>query len=250
MSAAGAPVPLLDVEVTPLTREQLLRRIDTAIVHGEALTIAGHNLHSVYLVHTDPQMARFYEQADLRLVDGMPVLAAHALGALRRRRLPRGPRHRLGSLDWVPQALDLPAVQRVLLIGGTSTSNAAAVRRLADHGGPQVLGIPGDPWHPEALEDVLESLRTHAPHLILIGMGMPLQEQVAEELRRAGAPGIIATVGGAVDQLSGAQTAAPRWIGRLGAEWLWRLAADPRRLSRRYLLEPVQLLRLLTRRAA
>jgi N-acetylglucosaminyldiphosphoundecaprenol N-acetyl-beta-D-mannosaminyltransferase len=49
---------------------------------------------------------------------------------------------------------------------------------------------------------------------------------------------VIFSVGAAFDYEAGAQKAAPRWMGRLGLEWLYRLIADPRRLFRRYLIEP------------
>ncbi|WP_219813756.1 MULTISPECIES: WecB/TagA/CpsF family glycosyltransferase [unclassified Rathayibacter] len=52
------------------------------------------------------------------------------------------------------------------------------------------------------------------------------------------------TWGGCLDYIAGTQALAPRWMGALGVEWLFRLARDPRRLAARYLLEPLQLLRI------
>ena len=95
------------------------------------------------------------------------------------------------------------------------------------------------------------AIREFDPQLLLVGMGMPLQERLASELRGSTRVPVIAAVGGAVDQISGAQSLAPRWVGRMGFEWLWRLASDPRRLTGRYVVEPVRLAGLLlTRRTA
>ena len=49
---------------------------------------------------------------------------------------------------------------------------------------------------------------------------------------------VTCTVGGCLDYIGGAQELAPRWLGKYGLEWAYRLARSPRRLSRRYLLEP------------
>ena len=49
---------------------------------------------------------------------------------------------------------------------------------------------------------------------------------------------VILNVGAAFDYEAGVQRAAPRWMGRVGLEWLYRLAHDPRRLFRRYCVEP------------
>lgn len=48
----------------------------------------------------------------------------------------------------------------------------------------------------------------------------------------------IFSVGAAFDYEAGEQEAAPRWMGRMGIEWLFRLVHDPKRLARRYLIEP------------
>lgn len=253
-AAAGAPtahVPVLDVSVTPLSRDQLLDQIAQAITGGRRLTIAGHNLHSVFLTRTDPQFRRFYEDAELRLLDGMPLLSALDLAALCGGRPRWGSRHRLGSTDWIPQVVHLPGVRRIVLLGASAGSNARAARRLGDAAvGTELLGLPADPWDPDALDEVAARIEEFRPQLLLVGMGMPLQERVATALRARTAVPVIATVGGAIDQLSGAQSLAPRWVGRTGLEWAWRLASDPRRFAGRYLVEPFQLARLILRGAA
>ena len=55
---------------------------------------------------------------------------------------------------------------------------------------------------------------------------------------------VMAGVGAAVDFLSGQKPRAPRWMQRAGLEWLFRLATEPRRLWRRYLIGNVLFLRL------
>ncbi|WP_179541746.1 WecB/TagA/CpsF family glycosyltransferase [Nesterenkonia xinjiangensis] len=239
------------MNVTPLTRDQLLSSVATAIGGGRRLTIAGHNLHSVYLTRTDAQFRRFYEDAELRLIDGMPLLSALDLTALCGGRPRWGSRHRLGSTDWIPQVMHLPSVRRIVLFGASEASNRQAVQTLGERAEQtELLGIPADPWNPEDLDAVAAQIRAFGPQLLLIGMGMPLQERLAAALRACTSVAVIATVGGAIDQLSGTQSLAPRWIGRTGLEWAWRLASDPRRFAGRYLVEPFQLARLILRGAA
>lgn len=246
----------MDVTVTPMDRDALLLRLAQEIASGGRVTVAGHNLHSAYLMRTEEPFRRFYEQAEVRLIDGMPLLVLLGLRAARDGRSRLGPRHRLGSTDWVPQAVHLPAVRRLALLGASASSNAEAAERLSRSasrgtgGAVEVLSVPADPWAPEDLDDVVARLRDFAPQILLIGMGMPLQEQIAVALRARTEIPVIATVGGAIDQISGAQSLAPRWLGRAGLEWAWRLASDPRRFAGRYLVEPVRLARLILRGAA
>jgi len=73
-------------------------------------------------------------------------------------------------------------------------------------------------------------------------MGMPRQEEwIAANSHRLSA-NLIMPVGGLMDYLTGRTSTPPRMLGRLGLEWAWRLASEPRRLAFRYLVEPCLLL--------
>jgi hypothetical protein len=73
--------------------------------------------------------------------------------------------------------------------------------------------------------------------LIILGMGMPRQEIVALALRAAlHRPCLIVCGGAILDFLGGRVPRAPRLLQGLGLEWAWRLAREPRRLFRRYVL--------------
>ncbi|RYZ11973.1 MAG: glycosyltransferase [Comamonadaceae bacterium] len=83
------------------------------------------------------------------------------------------------------------------------------------------------------------------PELIVLGMGMPRQEEVAAALRRAlSHPCLIVCGGAIIDFLGGRTPRAPEWMRGMGLEWLHRLGHEPRRLFRRYVLgNPVFLAR-------
>lgn len=243
----GTELPVLSVNVTPTTTAGLLVEIVERVTHEQRLVIAGHNLHSVYLYHSDSKFASFYDSTDVRLVDGWPVLAA--LNSYRRRRgMPaRGHEFRVGSTDWLPDAIHLEEIQRVLVVGGTAQSNQQFIEIMSNSTKQtQFLGVPADPWQRATL-DHLVACASWNPHITIIGMGMPLQEVVASQLIDRRWPGVIATVGGAIDQISGVQKNAPRWLGRYRVEWLWRVVRQPRRLAGRYFVEPFKLAALLAR---
>ena len=77
----------------------------------------------------------------------------------------------------------------------------------------------------------------HRPALIILGMGMPRQEEVASALRRAlNFPCLIICGGAIIDFLGGKTPRSPLWMRRAGVEWLFRLAMEPRRLFQRYVI--------------
>ena len=79
-------------------------------------------------------------------------------------------------------------------------------------------------------------LAAHQPDIVWVGLGTPKQDLVVDRMAAA-LPGVACVaIGAAFDFIAGTKRAAPRWIGDLGLEWAYRLATEPRRLWRRYLI--------------
>jgi N-acetylglucosaminyldiphosphoundecaprenol N-acetyl-beta-D-mannosaminyltransferase len=237
-------VEVLGVGVDPVTADDVIDAIDGAVGAGGRLLVGHHNLHSTYLVRSDPEMQRFYERADVVYVDGMPLVWADRVHS---RVLER--RHRSTLLDWLHPLLDRAAERRwrVFLLGSTAAANATTVDVLAAHHPGATFagrdGYFGDADHAE----VAATIEAFGPDLLLVGMGMPRQERwLAAHFEALSVP-VAMAVGGLFDYYAGASATPPRWMGRVGLEWLGRLAADPRRLGHRYLVEPVKLAAALAR---
>lgn len=97
------------------------------------------------------------------------------------------------------------------------------------------MGLRDDPG---AREDAARAAVAAGARFILLAVGSPQQELLAHEIAGiAGARGTALCIGASVDFLVGRQTRAPRAVRRIGMEWAWRLATNPRRLARRYLID-------------
>lgn len=249
MSLQRQRVPVLDVDATPLTVAELTEVLNDFVAEGTTRTVVGHNLHSVTLCHSDPAFRAFYDHSDVVLIDGAPVLMLWARGSGFRQREVPVMDYRLGSTDWIPALADVDGLERIALIGSGSVANAQAVDRLGDlvpHA--RVAGMPGEGWNEELEESAVQWLTEFRPQLVLLGLGMPLQEQVLVRRLAALPPAVYCAVGGAIEQIAGIQKLAPRWLGRLGLEWAWRLVLHPRRVAYRVFGEPWLLTGLLIRR--
>ena len=91
---------------------------------------------------------------------------------------------------------------------------------------------------------VLKKIYEYRPHMLLVGMGMPRQESWILDNRDLINATIVMPVGALIDYVAGEIFIPPRWSGRVGLEWLFRLLSQPSHLWRRYLIEPWFLLGL------
>jgi N-acetylglucosaminyldiphosphoundecaprenol N-acetyl-beta-D-mannosaminyltransferase len=99
------------------------------------------------------------------------------------------------------------------------------------------VGFENDPGE---MANILDTINLCAPDLLCVAFGAPKQEIWMQENRGKLRVGAILPVGAAFDTQSGLRRRAPQFFQRLGLEWLFRLAMEPRRLARRYLIGNAQ----------
>ena len=97
-----------------------------------------------------------------------------------------------------------------------------------------IAGVIDGFRHPDAIARAVEELR---PDIVICGMGSGLQEAVLLKLRERGWRGWGFTCGGYLDQLQTELSYYPRWVDRTNLRWAYRLAREPDRLWRRYLID-------------
>ena len=228
--------------------EEVLHHIQQAVRQGAKSLIANHNLHSLYLMQKRPELGAFYDKADLIEVDSTPLLAfSRALG-LHSRGF-----HRCTYLDWRDHFWSVANREawRVLSVGGAPGVGDEAARRLKARYPDAEIAIHHGFFDARLGSSenaaVLDRITAFQPHILFVGMGMPRQELwIAENFERL-PDCVILSVGAAFDYEAGVQSAAPRWMGRAGIEWAYRLLHDPKRLFVRYCVEPWALLPLALR---
>ena len=210
---------------------------------GEAAIIANHNSHSLYLLPREPLLRRFFERADLIEADSTPLL----LWARLVKGAGRG-FHRCTYLDWRDAFWARAAARgwKVFYLGGApGVAQTASDLIMSEFPGVTVRVRDGYFDASEGSADnaaLVEEINRFGPDILFVGMGMPRQEIWIVHNQPALSPCVTFSLGAAFDYEAGVQSAAPRWMGRIGLEWLFRLVNDPRRLFFRYVVEPWSLI--------
>lgn len=239
-------VVLLGQTMDMVKAEEVLHFIAGHVAQRKRAIVANHNAHSLYLLRANAELQAFYDRADLVEADSRPLLMWARLTGRSSRAF-----HRCTYLDWREDFWNIAAARgwRVFYLGGGPgiAEKAADLIRKARPGVNIAVrhGFFDMTQDSAGARGVLDDIAAFAPQVLMVGMGMPRQEIWIHRNYDALPPCVVLPVGAAFDYEAGVQRAAPRWMGRMGVEWLFRLAVDPRRLFSRYCVEPWRLLGLL-----
>jgi asparagine synthase (glutamine-hydrolysing) len=231
-----APEWLLGAPVHPLTLRGAVDLCGRMILARRPGYVCAANVHVITTSVFDPALRRALRGAAAVVPDGMPLVWFLRSRGHRRQDRVYGP-------DLMLRMLALARVRRwrVALFGGAPDvlrRLEATLRRRFP--GLRIAAAIAPPFRASfrraELAGHVRAIRRARPDLLFVGLGAPKQEKwMARCAVRTGAPVTIG-VGAAFDFIVGRVPQAPHWMRKAGLEWLFRLAAEPRRLWRRYLL--------------
>jgi N-acetylglucosaminyldiphosphoundecaprenol N-acetyl-beta-D-mannosaminyltransferase len=201
------------------------------------------NVHHMVLLSRSPALRGAYDDADLVLADGVPVLVlARLLGV----RLPG----RAAGSDLVPLVFSQarPGLRVFLLGAGPGVADRAAAEVVRRWPHLEVVGVHSPPMgfaqDVKAKERMVDAVNRALPDLLVVGLGVPAQECWVHRHRDDLRAGVAVCAGATIDFLSGLKERAPLWAQRAGLEWAHRVLREPRRLGPRYVHDGVVFPRL------
>ncbi len=225
-------VPLLGVGVHAVDLGATCEAVSNQIKTGEKGYICLAPAHNLMACRADENLRAIFNQSTLTVPDGMgTVWFLRALG------------HRAGRVYGPDLMLEVckqgvASQWRHFFLGGTAEVADRLVQRLlVDFPGLLVAGVFSPPFRKMDENETIamvEQINESRADIVWVGLGSPKQEFWMAEFRARLQPPVLIGVGAAFDFLSGAKPQAPKWMQRIGMEWLFRLATEPRRLWRRY----------------
>jgi N-acetylglucosaminyldiphosphoundecaprenol N-acetyl-beta-D-mannosaminyltransferase len=224
------------LSIDPLTSAEALDAVEALVVRGRGGIVFTPNVDHVVKAERDGAFRAAYREADLCLADGAPLVWLSRLLAAP---LPE----RVAGSDLVLPLARRAAERgwRVYLLGGAPGDAVRAGTVLARLG-VTVVGVdaPRISLAPDGDADAdaaAHRVRAARPDLLLVALGAPKQEVWIHRHLETLRPAVAVGVGASLGFVAGTLSRAPRWVARLGLEWLYRLSREPRRLWRRYLVE-------------
>lgn len=228
--------PILGVRIDAVDYERAVELILEAATASRSCGVSALAVHGVMTGHDDPHQRHRLNDLDLVVPDGHPVRWAlnHLHGTNLEDRV-YGPTL-MDELCRHAAELGLP----IFLYGSTETTLGQLVGRLRDrYPTLDIVGARPSLFRPAADDAeqaaIATAIRVSGARLCFVGLGCPRQEVFVYE-NRAAVPFPLIAVGAAFDFHAGTAQQAPKWMQDRGLEWLHRLALEPARLWRRYLV--------------
>jgi N-acetylglucosaminyldiphosphoundecaprenol N-acetyl-beta-D-mannosaminyltransferase len=244
---AAPTVILRGIPFSCVTEDQLVERILHGAELGRAGWIITPNLDILRLATKDPAIRALLLRADILVADGMPLVWAS-----RFQRTPLPERVAGSHIIWSISEGAARRGRSVFLLGGAPGAADQCARVLRERfPSLAITGTYCPPFGFEKSDSEIAKIRAAvmaAPaDIIFVALSFPKGEDLIERIRDAMPRSWWIGVGISFSFVAGEVKNAPRWIQKVGLEWLHRLAQEPRRLARRYIVDDLPFaVRLLT----
>ncbi|QTE28908.1 WecB/TagA/CpsF family glycosyltransferase [Pengzhenrongella sicca] len=213
---------------------ELLARIESLLPARGVLAVITPNVDQTLNYIRIPDLRRAYDEAEIRITDGFPLVKlGQLLGASRLQR------HTGADLLPLVSERSLRNGWRIAVTGGEEHVAQAAADKLRKLYDADVVAVPF-PYissvEDDASRKVVDELVRIQPDLVFVCLGSPKQDVWVSHWRSELPPALYIGAGAAVDFVAGTKKRAPKVVQRLGGEWFYRMVQEPRRLAWRYLI--------------
>ena len=223
---------LFGLDLVSSTRDHVARELVAMAAAGECATVQFINAHCINMAAQDRAYQRALRRADFLLPDGSGMAIAAKMAGVELG-------ENLNGTDLFPEICRHAAArgQSIYLLGGRpGIATAAAQAMRVRYPDLRIAGTRSGFWRAEDEVAVIDEINDSGAAIVLVGLGVPLQETWIDRVRGSLSARIVLGVGGLFDYYSGQIPRAPLVVRKAGCEWMWRLAQEPRRLFARYIL--------------
>jgi exopolysaccharide biosynthesis WecB/TagA/CpsF family protein len=235
---ANVPTHLFGLALVNTNLKTAARTIANRALRNRQSTIYFANAHCINVLKSDPAYAAALDKADAVLPDGSGLALAAKLAG-------RNIEENLNGTDLFPHICNEASKLglSLFLLGGAPGIAASVSKNMRQkHTDLQIVGAENGYFSETDECDLIDRINKSNAAILLVGLGVPLQELwIARNRNRLKVP-VVMGVGGLFDYYSNRIPRAPLFVRRVGMEWGWRLMQEPRRLAKRYLWGNVQFL--------
>ncbi len=226
-------ITIAEVKVDVVDGPLILQILDRAIIDNEQKLFTYINAHGINLAQRYDWFKEYLNNSEVTYADGQGIRLASLLLNMK---IP--PLVNLTRWSWKLLEHCRKNNYSVFILGATNDVLYKAVKKIKlTFPDLKIVGTHHGFFQKEGSESekIVKKISTSKPNVLIVGMGMPLQEKWIKENSSKLEVNAIFNAGSCIDIIAGDKKVCPDWLSRLGFEWLFRLTQEPRRLFVRYI---------------
>jgi len=226
-----------NISINDFTKQSLINHILDICSkrQDKPIFIANHNLHSLYYGLKNPDYMQIINEADFIHADGMSIILIAKLFGI-----PLHKENRITYLDFAFELFSKMSNMKIFYLGTTKEILEVGLSKIKQRTSLQVYGHNG---FDDNYELIISKINNFKPDILFVGLGMPKQEYWINMFKNELDVKVILNCGCFIDYIAEYKKEPPRWIGKIGLEWLYRFLCEPKRLFSRYFIEPLFILK-------
>ena len=218
-------IDILSVKIDSLSFSEAMIIVNSLVRQKKHSQIVTVNPEFVMMARRDEEFRKIINQADLAVADGVGLL-----WAAKRKGTPFRERITGVDLTWAICRLAAEKGYKVFFLGAKEgVARKASIRVKQRYPEIKIAGTyVGGPDDPATLYLVKRS----KPDILFVAFGAPKQDKFIYHLKKMTNIPLAIGVGGTFDYIAGTASYAPKWMRKIGLEWLWRMITQPSRINR------------------
>lgn len=237
-------VKLLNTQVDNLSMDEAVIAIETLINNGRFNYVVTPNVDHIVKLEEDDEFKKVYEEANLVLTDGMPLIWIS-------RMLKTPIKEKVSGSDIFPKICEMAAQRgyKIFLLGAAEgIANKAAENLRKKYPGLNIVGTYSPSYgfenKPEEIIKIIRVINESQPHILAVGLGAPKQEKFIYKFKNQLKVPVSLAIGASIDFEAGNVKRAPEWMQKSGLEWFYRFVKEPRRMYKRYFKDDLKIFKL------
>jgi N-acetylglucosaminyldiphosphoundecaprenol N-acetyl-beta-D-mannosaminyltransferase len=239
---------IMNIPVASLSYQQVLRYLEANIQKKSKCFCVTLNLDILRMAYENKNMHHVIKNADFVFADGMPIIWLSKLNTPHTENTATLP-ERVPGCDIVQDLCRLSHEKgyKIFILGaGPGVADAAKTKLEQDLPNVNIVSTyspsSAELQNEHSSDSIVERINQSGADILFVALGAPKQETWVHQNREKLAPYVVIPCGGSIDFIAGVQKKSPKWIGKLGFEWMFRMLYNPQRLFKRYILQDLPFL--------
>lgn len=238
-------IKFLNIEIDNLSMEESVDYIDKLVQRNTSSYVVTPNVDHIVKLENDVEFSKVYNNADLILTDGMPLIWISKL-------LKTPIKEKVSGSDLFPKVCELACKKNysVFLLGAAEGVALKAAENLrSKYKNLNIVGTFSPSYgfekNDDEVEKIIKIVNKAKPDILAVGLGAPKQEKFIYKYKEKLNVPVSLAIGASIDFEAGNIERAPVWMQKIGLEWFYRFLKEPKRMFKRYFIDDILILKIL-----